>query len=103
MSQICGTLKKKPPYDSVEVESERQNSVRHFSPELSSFADRGLRSSSSGWGLSHKRAVTLRGAAWVPLELTKETKHERRTKGPCNKGLSAYGSSRSQAIYLTLL
>jgi hypothetical protein len=43
------------------------------------------------------------GAAWVPLELTEETKHERRTKGPCNKGLSAYGSSRSQAnlsIYL---
>jgi hypothetical protein len=31
------------------------------------------------------------------LELTEDTKHEQRTKGPCNKGLSAYGSSRSQA------
>jgi rRNA processing protein Gar1 len=37
VSQICGTLKK--PYDYVEAESERQNSVGHFSPELSTFAE----------------------------------------------------------------
>jgi hypothetical protein len=71
VSQICGTLKN--PYDYVEVESERQNSVGHFSPELSSFANRGLHSSSSGSGLSHERDATLEGAAWVPLELTDET------------------------------
>jgi hypothetical protein len=71
MSQICGTLKN--PYDYVEVESERQNSVGHFSPELSSFANSGLCSSSSGSGLAHERAATLGGAAWVPLELTEET------------------------------
>jgi hypothetical protein len=70
VSQIFGTLKN--PYDYVEVESERQNSVGHFSPELSSFANRGLRSSSNGSGLSHERAATLGGAAWVPLELTEE-------------------------------
>jgi hypothetical protein len=87
----------KNPCDFVEVESERQNSVGHFSPEIFSFANTGLRSRSSGSGLSHERAATLGGAAWVPLELTEETKHERRTKGLCNKGLSAYGSSRSQA------
>jgi hypothetical protein len=71
MSQICGTLNN--PYDYMEVESERQNSVGHFSPELSSFNNRGLRSSSSSSGLSHERAATLGGAAWVPLELTEET------------------------------
>jgi hypothetical protein len=50
-------------------------------------------------GSARARAVrgSPMGAAWVPLELTEDTKHERRTKGPCNKGLSAYGSSRSQA------
>jgi hypothetical protein len=72
VSQICGTLKNL--YDYVEVESERQNSVGHFSPELSSFANRGLRSSSSCLGLCLERAATLGGgAAWAPLELTEET------------------------------
>jgi hypothetical protein len=63
--QIFGTLKN--PYDYVEVESERQNSVGHFSPELSSFANRGLRSSSSDSGLSHERAarsVEQHGCPW---------------------------------------
>jgi hypothetical protein len=95
VSQICGTLKN--PYSYVEVESERQNPVGHFSPELSFFANRGLRSSSSGSGLSHERTARSVEQHGCPLELTVETKHERRTKGPCNKGLSAYGCSRSQA------
>jgi hypothetical protein len=74
VSQICGTLKN--PYDYVEVESERQNSVGHFSLELSSFANRGL----ERFGALPSEGRTLGGAAWVPLELTEETKHERRTK-----------------------
>jgi hypothetical protein len=63
----------------------RQNSVGQFSLELERF------------GALPWEDRTLGGAAWVPLELTEETKHERRIKGSCNKGLSAYGSSRWQA------
>jgi hypothetical protein len=45
VSQICGTLKN--PCDYVES-NQRRNSVGRFSLELSSFANRGLCSSSSG-------------------------------------------------------
>jgi hypothetical protein len=55
VSQIFGTLKN--PCGYMEVGS-KAKFVGHFSPELSSFANRGL----------HARA------AWAPLELTEETK-----------------------------
>jgi hypothetical protein len=61
VSQICGTLKN--PCDYMEVGS-KAKFVGYFSPELSSFANRGLH--------AH--------AAWTPLELTEET------KGAAHKG-----------------
>jgi hypothetical protein len=83
VSQICSTLKN--PYDYVEVKSERQNSVSHFSPEHSSFANRGLRSNSSSSGLFHERAACSREQHGCPWSWRRKLKHERRTKGPCNK------------------
>jgi hypothetical protein len=69
----------KNPCDYMEVGS-KAKFVGHFSPVLSSFANRGLRTR----------------AAWAPLELTEETKKERCTEGQCNTGLGAYGATRPQ-------
>jgi hypothetical protein len=97
MSQICGTLKN----PTITFKSGRlgkiQSAISH-----PSFANRGLRSSSSGSGLSHERAARS-GTAWAPLELTEDTNTSGAQKGPSNNGLSAHGVTQSQAnlsIYL---
>jgi hypothetical protein len=92
-SQICGTLKN--PYDYVEVESEGKIQSAISRPSFPPSLTEG--SSSSGSGLSHERAATLGGAAWVPLELTEETNTSGAQRARVIKCLSAYGSSRSQA------
>jgi hypothetical protein len=75
VSQICGTLKN--PCDYMEVWS-KAKFVGHFSPELSSFANRGLRARAARG--STTKGSTLVGTAWAPWS------GRRKLKGAVHKG-----------------
>jgi hypothetical protein len=87
VSKICGTLKNTCDY--MEVAS-KAKFVGHFSPQLSSYVNRGLRAraargSTEGSLVQHGRPLSWRRKL-----------NERRTKGQCNTGLVAYGAIRPQ-------
>jgi hypothetical protein len=96
VSQICGTLKNPCDYMEVESQGEILSAISRlsFPPSLTE-------GSALEQFVALQRATMLIGTAWVPPGV--DGAPERRTKGPCNTGRSAYGATRSHAnisIYL---